>query len=314
MQPYSKEMRRDVLAACDADEETRVVALRFGCSESWVRRVKQERRELGKTASCTTRNRTPEWAAYQQDIEKVIDEQPDMTLQELKDALGTELSRQTLCTALRKLKLTLKKKVLRATEQDRPDVAQQRAQWKVMQAGLDPERLVFLDETWAKTNMTRPRGRSLRGTRLVAQVPHGHWKTTTFLAGLRTSGLTAPLVIDGAVNGDIFLAYVRQQLVPTLHPGDIVIMDNLSSHKKVGVRDAIESAAATLLYLPPYSPDYNPIELAFSKFKWLLKSVADRTVDALWKTCGQLIEQFSEDECRNYFRHCGYATLKLDAL
>lgn len=154
--------------------------------------------------------------------------------------------------------------------------------------------------------MTRPRGRSLRGTRLVAAVPHGHWKTTTFLAGLRTSGLTAPLVIDGAVNGDLFLAYVRQQLAPTLRPGDIVIMDNLSSHKRAGVREAIEAAGATLLFLPPYSPDFNPIEQAFAKFKWLLKSAALRTVDALWKTCGQLLERFTETECRNYIQHAGY--------
>ena len=205
-----------------------------------------------------------------------------------------------------KAETDVEKKVLKAAEQDRPDVAQQRAEWKVMQAGLDPDRLVFLDETWAKTNMTRPRGRSLAGTRLIAKVPHGHWKTTTFLAALRTSGLTAPLVIDGAVNGDIFLAYVRQQLAPTLHPGDIVIMDNLSSHKKAGVREAIEAADAKLIYLPPYSPDLNPIENAFSKFKRLLSSAEERTVDALWQTCGRLLDQFGEAECRNYFRHCGY--------
>lgn len=200
----------------------------------------------------------------------------------------------------------LEKKVLKATEQDRPDVAQKRAEWKVQQAGLDPNRLVFIDETWAKTNMTRPRGRSLKGTRLVAKTPHGHWKTTTFLAALRSGGLTAPLVVDGAINGDVFLAYVRQQLVPTLQQGDLVIMDNLSSHKRVGVREAIESAGASLAYLPPYSPDFNPIELAFSKFKWLLRSAAERTVESLWSTCGKLIDQFSETECRNYFRHCGY--------
>ena len=175
-----------------------------------------------------------------------------------------------------------------------------------MQSGLDPGKLVFIDETWAKTNMTRPRGRSLKGTRVVAKVPHGHWKTTTFLAALRTSGLTAPLVVDGAINGDLFLAYVKQQLLPTLTAGDIVILDNLSSHKKAGVREAIESAGATMLYLPPYSPDFNPIELAFSKFKWLLRSTAERTVDALWTACGQLLDQFTESECRNYFRHCGY--------
>lgn len=154
--------------------------------------------------------------------------------------------------------------------------------------------------------MTRPRGRSPKGTRLVSSTPHGHWLTTTFLAALRTSGLTAPLVVDGAINGDVFLAYVRQQLLPTLRPGDIVIMDNLASHKRVGVREAIEAVGARVMYLPPYSPDFNPIELAFSKFKWYLKSSAERTVAALWKCCGKLLDKFHETECRNYFRHCGY--------
>jgi transposase len=196
--------------------------------------------------------------------------------------------------------------VLRATEQDRPDVAAHRAVWRVRQTGLDPERLVFLDETWAKTNMTRPRGRSRRGVRLMASVPYGHWKTTTFVAALRTKGLTAPLVIDGPINGEVFLAYVQQQLAPTLQPGDLVVLDNLSSHKRAGVREAIESVGATLLYLPPYSPDFNPIEQAFAKFKWLLKSAAQRTVDSLWRTCGQLLDEFTPTECRNYIHHCGY--------
>jgi transposase len=198
------------------------------------------------------------------------------------------------------------KKVLRAAEQDRPDVAQQRAEWTVKQAGLNPDQLVFIDETWAKTNMTRPRGRAPRGERAVARVPHGHWKTTTFLAALRTTGLTAPLVVDGAINGVVFLAWVQQQLVPTLQAGDIVIMDNLSAHKVAGVRDAIESAGARVLYLPPYSPDFNPIETVFSKFKWLLKSAADRTVQTLWDRCGRLIDAFTQAECRRHFRHAGY--------
>lgn len=176
----------------------------------------------------------------------------------------------------------------------------------MLQAGLDPDRLVFIDETWAKTNMTRPRGRSLCGTRIVASVPYGHWKTTTFLAGLRTTGLTAPLVIDGPINGELFLAYVRQQLAPTLRAGDVVVMDNLSSHKRRGVREAIESVGATLWFLPPYSPDLNPIENAFAKFKWLLKSASERTVETLWNACGRLLVRFNESECRNYIRHCGY--------
>jgi transposase len=196
--------------------------------------------------------------------------------------------------------------VLKAAEQGRPDVAERRAWWQVQQAGLNPERLVFIDETWAKTNMTRSRGRARRGTRVIDHTPHGHWKTTTFVAALRARGLTAPVVVDGAMNGELFLAYVKQQLAPTLRPGDIVVMDNLSSHKAAGVREAIEAVGAKVLYLPPYSPDFNPIELAFSKLKRLLRTAATRTVEALWRSCGQLLDRFSEHECRNYFRHCGY--------
>lgn len=193
-----------------------------------------------------------------------------------------------------------------ASEQHRPDVAQRRAEWRVWQLGIDPARLVFLDETWVKTNMTRPRGRAPKGTRLICHVPHGHWKTTTFLAALRVEGLTAPLVIDGAINGELFKGWVRQHLVPTLRLGDIVVMDNLNSHKVAGVRDAIEAVGAEVLYLPPYSPDLNPIETVFSKFKWLVKSQSRRTVEGLWTLCGELLPQIRETECRNHFRHCGY--------
>jgi transposase len=193
-----------------------------------------------------------------------------------------------------------------AAEQARPDVAERRASWRLRQAGLTPERLVFLDETWVKTNMTRPRGRSLRGTRLCCSVPHGHWKTTTFLAGLRTHGLVAPLVIDGAINGELFRRYIEQHLAPTLSAGDIVVLDNLSSHKIAGVQAAIAAVGAELWYLPPYSPDFNPIEQVFAKFKGLIRSAAERTVEGLWQRCGQLLDHFSESECRNYFQHCGY--------
>jgi transposase len=165
---------------------------------------------------------------------------------------------------------------------------------------------VFIDETWAKTNMTRAYGRAPRGERLVDYVPHGHWKTTTFLAALRLNGLTAPLVVDGAINGEIFLAYVQQHLVPTLQPRDLVVMDNLSSHKREGVREAIEAVGARLLYLPPYSPDFNPIEQVFAKLKTLLRKHAERTMDALWKRLGTLLDCFSPQECQNYFQHCGY--------
>jgi len=142
--------------------------------------------------------------------------------------------------------------------------------------GIDPERLVFIDETGANTKMTRRYGRARRGQRVVGKVPHGHWMTTTFVAALRHDGLTTPLVVDGPMNGDVFLAYVCQQLVPTLRPGDVVIMDNLAAHKKAGVREAIESCGASLVYLPPYSPDFNPIELVFAKLKRLLRSAGER--------------------------------------
>lgn len=174
--------------------------------------------------------------------------------------------------------------------------------------GLDPQRLVFIDETWATTNMSRRYGRSRRGRRLVAKVPHGHWKTTTFVAALRYDRLTTPTVVDGAMNGEIFLAYVQQQLAPTLKAGDIVVCDNLSAHKVAGVREAIEGVGAKLVYLPPYSPDLNPIELVFSKLKWLLRSAALRTIDALWNFLGQSLDRFTASECANYFRHSGYAT------
>ena len=188
----------------------------------------------------------------------------------------------------------------------RKDVVIKRKWWQRRQPKLHPDRLVFLDETWAKTNMTRLRGRSLIGTRLVEHVPHGHWQTTTFLAGIRASGWVAPLVVDGSINGKLFLGWVEQHLIESLKPGDVVIMDNLSSHKVKGVVDAIESVEAKVLYLPPYSPDFNPIELAFSKLKQLIRSAKQRTVDALWNTCGDILDKFTETEFRNYFKHAGY--------
>ena len=174
------------------------------------------------------------------------------------------------------------------------------------QPALDPERLVFLDETSAATNMTRRLGRCARGLRLLAPVPHGHWKTTTL--GLRTTGITAPYVLDGALTGDIFRAYVEQILAPTLSPGDIVIMDNLPCHKVVGIQQAIESRGAQLLYLPPYSPDLNPIEQAFAKLKALLRKAGERTRDGLWDAIAQILRLIDPDECRNLFRSSGYPT------
>ena len=171
---------------------------------------------------------------------------------------------------------------------------------------MDVEKLVFIDETWTSTSMTRQFGRAPKGQRCVASAPHGHWKTTTFVGALRRRRLTAPMVTDGPMDGEMFLAYVRQFLCPTLQSGDIVILDNLSSHKVSGVEQAIQATGATLLYLPPYSPDFNPIEKFFSKLKALLRKAAKRSIDALWKEIGELLNALTPSECTNFFASCGY--------
>jgi transposase len=197
------------------------------------------------------------------------------------------------------------KKTAHASEQDRPDVLKRREDWFESQLALDPERLVFIDETWTSTNMARTHGRCPRGERLRAGVPHGHWKTTTFIAGLRIDGIAAPFVLDGPINRNAFEVYVAKVLVPELKRGDIAV-DNLSSHKGVAVRGMIEAAGASLLYLPPYSPDFNPIEKAFSKLKAHLRKAAERTVSGLWDAIGRLIDLFTPQQCANFFAAAGY--------
>jgi transposase len=200
------------------------------------------------------------------------------------------------------------KKTAHAAEQNRPDVLTRRWEWFEAQLDLEPERLVFIDETWASTKMARTRGRALRGERLRAAIPYAHWKTTTFVAGLRATGMVAPMVLDGPINGLAFQAYVEQVLAPELKPGDMVIMDDLGSHKGPGVRRAIEAAGARLLYLPPYSPDFNPVENAFAKLKALLRKAAARSVEGLWAVIGAAVTAFTPQECANYFAATGYDT------
>jgi transposase len=183
---------------------------------------------------------------------------------------------------------------------------EQREAWFEGQLDLDPARLVFIDETGASTNMARLPGRAPKGERLRAGIPHGHWKTTTFVAGLRLTGMVAPMVLDGPMNRSAFLAYVQQVLVPTLVPGDIVLADNLPAHKGPLVRKAVAAAGASLVFLPAYSPDFNPIENAFAKLKALLRKAAERTIRGLWHLIGQLINTFTPQECANYFAAAGY--------
>ena len=186
-------------------------------------------------------------------------------------------------------------------------MARRRAPWKKYQGRIDPRRLIFIDETWAKTNMTRLHGRCRCGDRLVAKVPHGRWRTLTFLAALRWERIEARCVIDGPINGRSFLAYVEQMLLPTLRPGDVVIMDNLGRHKRQAIRRAIRAVGAKLLVLPAYSPDLNPIEQVFAKLKHLMRKAQARSYDAILETLAQILDAFTPDECANYLRNSGYA-------
>jgi transposase len=197
-----------------------------------------------------------------------------------------------------------------ALEQARADIARRRRRWRSFQGNLDPGRLVFIDETWIKTNMAPLRGWGPKGKRLRGFVPHGHWRTLTFLGALRCDRLTAPCVFDGPINGVCFRAWVEQQLAPVLRPGDIVVMDNLGSHKSAAVRRIIKDAGARLWFLPPYSPDLNPIEQAFAKIKHSMRTAQKRTVEETWRQIGSIVSTIEPRECANYFANAGYASIK----
>jgi transposase len=288
-----------------------VVAARFKVSVASVVKWSQRFRATGSAAA----KRMGGYRPYALARERAwllgrVAETPDVTLRALLAELtdrGIKVSYYAVWHFFEHEGISFKKS-LHASEQDRPDVARRRAQWKKYQGRLDPTRLVFIDETWAKTNMTRRHGRSRRGSRLVAKVPHGRWRTLTFLAALRCDRLDAPRVIDGPINGDSFLAYVEQLLVPTLRRGDVVIMDNLGSHKRQAIRRAIRAAGAKLFFLPPYSPDLNPIEQVFAKLKALLRKAAERTIEATCKRIGHLLSAFTPAECANYLKNAGYAS------
>ena len=187
-------------------------------------------------------------------------------------------------------------------------MARRRARWIARQASIDPKRLVFIDETWAKTNMAPLRGWGPRGQRLIGKAPHGRWRTLTVIAALRSDRIDAPCVFDGAINGESFRAYVERFLVPTLKPGDIVVLDNLGSHKGKAVRRAIRGAGAKLLFLPKYSPDLNPIEQAFAKLKHWLRRAQARSIDHVHAAIGRILDRFKPDECAAYLKNAGYAS------
>jgi len=208
------------------------------------------------------------------------------------------------------VKVCALKKTLFALEQARADVVRRRQRWRSWQSRLDPTRLVFIDETWIKTNMAPLRGWAPAGKRLRAYAPHGHWHTLTFLGALRCDRLTAPCVFDGPINGQSFRAYVEQLLLPTLKPGDIVILDNLGSHKSAALRQIIRAAGARLWFLPPYSPDLNPIEQAFAKIKHWMRMAQKRSIPDIWRHIGSLVDTINQDECANYLANAGYVSTK----
>ena len=304
---YSQDLRERVI---DAGTSARQAAERFGIGVAtaivWVRRAREGERSARRQGQPKRSKLDP----HREFLLALIEAEPDITIAEMRERLRSEAgltaSVGTIWTFLDRAGPDVQKKTAHASEQERPDVLRRREAWFEGQLDLNPERLVFIDETWTSTNMARLRGRARKGERLRAGMPHGHWKTTTFVAGLRLDGIAAPMVLDGPINRNAFQAYVDQVLVPELKPGDVVIMDNLSSHKGPAVRRAIEAAGANLLYLPPYSPDFNPIENAFAKLKALLRKAAIRTVAALWDQIGSVLNLFTPAECANYFKAAGY--------
>jgi transposase len=309
MRPYSQDLRERVVRACDDGRGTRQqIADLFGVSTAWIRRLLQRRRQTGSFAARPHAGGTPPKIAAdrQQRLLVLVTQQPDATLAELRDRLGAGVHLSTVARALTRLRLPRKKKVRHAAEQDRPDVRHKRAAYRGRAAGVDPDRYVFLDETGVNTAMGRLYGRAPRGERLVDKVPLAHWRMTTVVAGVRSDGVVAPFAFEGAMDGLTFESYVEQILVPCLRPGDIVVLDRLSAHRGRAVARAIRKVGAGVWYLPPYSPDCNPIENIWSKVKALLRKAAARTQEALWEALRQAIKAVTAEDCRNTFAHCGY--------
>jgi transposase len=307
--PLSLVLRIRGLAAVASGLSHREVSKRYSVSAASVSRWRALERDQGSAHAKQMGGdqRSQHIEAHGDLILSLYEAALDITLQELRAALAEQAWRLAMGAygASSADAASPRKKTAHAAEQERPDILRRREAWFKEQLDFDADRLVFIDETWTATNMARLRGRAPKGQHLRVAVPHGHWKTTTLIAGLRRDGIVAPFVLDGPINRDAFETYVAQVLVPELQAGDIVVMDNLSSHKGPRVSKLIEAAGANLLYLPPSSPDFNPIENAFAKFKALLRKAAERTVEGLWTAIGRLVDVFTPSECANYLASCG---------
>jgi transposase len=310
--PYSDDLRERALLRFEAGETTRSIGRALGISPSCVskwRRLKRETGSLspGKIGGHKRRVLSGKVADW---LRKRCRSRPFTTrgLTAELAARGIKTDRRAVWIFLHAEGLSFKKTVLPA-EQNRPDIARKRRRWKANQHRIAPERLVFIDETWIKTNMAPLRGWGPKGQRLAASVPHGHWKTLTFIAALRVDRVDAPFVIDGPINGELFTLYVEKILAPTLTKGEIVILDNLGSHKGHAAKRAIQAAGAHRFFLPPYSPDLNPIEQLFAKLKHALRNEQPRTVEATWRKLGLILDLVSPTECANYLKNSGYASV-----
>src|ERR1700687_3077530 len=308
--PYSDDLRQRVIVAIEAGHTRAEVAELFNLALSTVGGFIRRKRDTGSVSPEKFGGyKTFLLEPHTDVVKELVAEQPDSTLAELQARLAKEkvaVSQSGISRFLHHINLTFKKKSLHAAEQDRPDVAAARTALRKEQSTLDPKQLVFIDETAATTKMTRLYGRAPQGKRLVDKVPHGHWKTTTFICGTRYEGGTPPFVLDGPMDGPHFLAYVEQILAPTLEKGQIVFLDNVSTHKVDGVEEAIEARGARAGFLPAYSPDLNPIEQLFARLKSYLRKMKARTVEELWRAIATFLKGVSKEECHAYLANSGY--------
>jgi transposase len=309
MVPYSNDLRERVLMAYDAGEGTQEeIASRFRVSARWIRKLLAQRIATGSIApkpngggrKLSIQGETAEA------LRAAVADDPDATLAELRQATGFGGCVMTIWRALGRLKITRKKKSLRAQEQLEPEVIAQRREWTERVAGIDPGRFVFLDESNAKTTMTRTHGRGPRGERVVDHVPEGRYHSTTIMGAVRRDGMVAAMVYEGGTDVAAMEAFAGGDLRGFVRPGDIVVMDNLSSHKNAGVVAAIERTGALVWHLPPYSPDFNPIEKMWSKVKGILRSLAARTAETLLEAIGVALRSVTATDAENWFAHSGY--------
>lgn len=307
MKPLSDDLRLRIFDACESGETYVDVAERFSVAEISVRRLMRRYRQTGSLAPLPGGHGPALLLIGREaDLKQSVADVPDGTPAEHKTRLNLDVSTSTVRRLMARLGLTRKKKTKRSTEQDRPDVQAAREVWPDVVKDIKASDLAFVDETGSNTSMHRTHGYAKCGERVDMPAPLHPDGNITFLSALTLDGLVAPWARDHAVNGEFFVAWLEQILLPRLRPGMTVVMDNLPAHKVVGVKEAVENAGCKLLYLPPYSPDLNPIENYFSKFKKLLRDAAARTVDALCEAMRQAVEKFTPQEYVNYFRHCGY--------